>query len=310
MAGYGSLQRSRKSFGSRRGMRRSKPSRGSRYGYKKTGTTFKPRFATVGFNRDIEKKYNDKALITYNPSGYKTGTTTTADSSDGFMFISSGWAPYDFRTPTTSLTSTSNDLLKGITQGTTTTTRIGNKITGKYLKGCFTLGAAKLAGPSAGATNGDMNGEAIATASNATSVYQYLRTSWRVVIVKDVQVNNTDPNVTWQQVFESDTGNVGRVGGIHAELNISNMGRFRVLYDTVIKTDAVCPQESVPFMISGKHIGQVRYNGPDATSLTDKGIYVIWAAYVSGSTVDMFNTTEGLVAPTFTMHSRLAFTDD
>ena len=63
-------------------------------------------------------------------------------------------------------------------------------------------------------------------------------------------------------------------------------------------------------MISGKDIGNIRYNGPTGSALTDKGIYVIWAAYASGNSAQPFDTTEGLVAPTFTMHSRLAFTDD
>ena len=32
---------------------------------------------------------------------------------------------------------------------------------------------------------------------------QYLRTTWRVVIVKDTQSNSTDTNITWDQVFSS-----------------------------------------------------------------------------------------------------------
>ena len=32
---------------------------------------------------------------------------------------------------------------------------------------------------------------------------QYLRTSWRIVIIKDTQSNSTDANITWDQVFKS-----------------------------------------------------------------------------------------------------------
>ena len=61
-------------------------------------------------------------------------------------------------------------------------------------------------------------------------------------------------------------------------------------------------------MVPGSKVGNVRYNGPSGTALTDKGIYVIWSAYVTG----VVNTTQtantGMVKPGVTMHSRLAFT--
>ena len=118
-----------------------------------------------------------------------------------------------------------------------------------------------------------------------------------------------DTKINWTDVFEANTGNIGATGGVHSELNIANMGRFRVLSDQIIKTDAVCPQETVRFMIPESKLGSVRYNGPGMDSLTSQGIYVIWAAYTSEATVSN-STTDGLVAPTFTMHSRFCFTDD
>ena len=277
-----------------------------RRGTYKTGL----KFATVGFTRDVEKKYCDKALTTTSFDMQHAGHGTGLSVTNGFMWSSAGWAPYDFQSPMAATTATTNDLLKGVTQGTTTTTRIGNKIRGRYIKGAMTLGSAKLAGPSSGASNGDMNGEAVSTAANATTIWQFMRTTWRVVIVKDLQVNSADTHIVWNDVFESDTGSVGQTGGVHAELKIANMGRFKVLSDKYYKTDAVCPQETVSFMISGKDIGNVRYNGPGSGALTDKGIYIIWAAYTSGNSAQPFDVTEGLAAPTFTMHSRLAFTDD
>ena len=277
-----------------------------RRGTYKTGL----KFATVGFTRDVERKYSDKALVTTNFNAQGTGYGPGPSATNGFMYSCAGWTPYDFQSPTASGTSTTNDLLKGVAQGTTTNTRIGNKIRGRYIKGAMTLGSAKLAGPSSGATNGDMNGEALSTAANATTIWQFMRTTWRVVIVKDLQVNSVDAQILWDDVFESANGSVGETGGVHAELKVANMGRFKVLSDKYYKTDAVCPQETVPFMISGKDIGNIRYNGPTAAALTDKGIYVIWAAYISGNSAMVFDNTQGLVAPTFTMHSRLAFTDD
>ena len=45
----------------------------------------------------------------------------------------------------------------------------------------------------------DQGGEEVA--NGTTNGLQYLRTSWRVVIVKDTQSNSTDPQITWDQVL-------------------------------------------------------------------------------------------------------------
>ena len=41
--------------------------------------------------------------------------------------------------------------------------------------------------------------------------------------------------------------------------------------------DAQNPQKTVQFMVKGSKTGPVRYNGPDSSALTDKGLYVVWA---------------------------------
>ena len=113
----------------------------------------------------------------------------------------------------------------------------------------MTLTAARQQGASSGATNGDQNGESLATATDATSIEQFLRTTWRVVIFKDLQVNSTDPYIGWADVFQNQTVNtgsaapIGEMGGVHSELNISNMGRFRILSDRTVELSAVCPQK-------------------------------------------------------------------
>ena len=87
MAGYARFRRARKSFGSRRGMRRSGGSRGSRYGYKKTGYRVKPRFATVGFARNVEKKYFDKTYAAEYSEAQSGGPNS--GKSNGVTYISS-----------------------------------------------------------------------------------------------------------------------------------------------------------------------------------------------------------------------------
>jgi len=259
MAGYGAFQRSRKSFGSRRGMRRSGTSRSNRYGYKKTGGRAKVKFATVGFSRNVERKYFDK---TYQASVLESLTGTSSPSTarnNGVTYISNTWGSYTFGTQIAGTApAINNDMFKGLATGTDARTRIGNKLKPQYLKGSFTFTAALL--------NADVTkaqgGEAFATAT-ANPRDDYLRTTYRMVIVKDMQVNSTDAQITWPQVFDT----TGAQAGVHSELNVDNMGRFIVLQDTTFIVDANSPQKTIPFMISGSAIGPVRYNGPSGSAL-------------------------------------------
>ena len=124
------------------------------------------------------------------------------------------------------------------------------------------------------------------------------------VSAEDLQVNSTDTQVTWSQVF--DTTNLQ--AGVHSELNVDNMGRFMVLEDKVFTLDSDTPQKTCTYTISGSTLGSVRYNGPSDTALTDKGVYVIWAAFVMGVANTMALTDVDCPSPVG--HSRLCFTDD
>ena len=95
---------------------------------------------------------------------------------------------------------------------------------------------------------------------------------------KDLQVNSADTEIKWNQVFDTN----GLQAGVHSELNVDNMGRFIILQDKIFTVDADTPQKTCPYTISGSRVGSVRYNGASGDALTDKGVYVIWAAFVMG----------------------------
>ena len=122
------------------------------------------------------------------------------------------------------------------------------------------------------------------------------------MVVKDLQVNSTDAQITWSQVMDSNL----QTAGIHSELNVDSMGRFVVLEDRLVTVDADDPQKTIQFMVSSSKIGSVRYNGPSENALTDKGIYVIWAAFVMGS----LTPTNVIACASPVGHSRVCFTDD
>jgi len=241
-----------------------------------------------------EKKYFDKTYLAQN-SEVLTGIGATRES--GVTYISSIWATYNFGTVGPPL-SISNNMLMGLDTGNTARTRIGNKIKTNYIKGAFTFNAAAV--NKTISTDGQ-GGETYVSAT-ASAGDQYLRTTYRFVLVKDLQVNSGDTEVTWQQVFDT----TGNQAGVHSELNVDNMGRFIVLGDKIFTVDAQTPQKTIPFMLKGSSVGNIRYNGSTDVALTDKGIYVIYAAFVMGYESTLANIT----LPSPVGHSRLCFTDE
>lgn len=226
---------------------------------------------------------------------------TGGSNANGVTYASTAWTTYGFNTSVVNSTVT-NDLLKGVGTGTDARTRIGNKIKVQYIKGTVTCMAATLATGTANI----MGGEALVTDSTSPAAYggsQYLRTTMRVCIVRDKQVNSTATNITWNDVFENGTGS--NAAGVHAELNVDNMGRFIVLEDILVQMTADNPMKTMHFNLPGNKVGSVRYNGSGNTALTDQGIYMIWSAYVMGNANTAATTAIGP-----SVNSRMCFTDD
>lgn len=293
---YGYRSRYRKSSSASAGRRRFGSNSSTKVAFRKKttryGSRMKPRFALAGYARNTEKKYFDKTYIS-NSNEQLTGSTTANDS-NGVTYISNEWGNYTFGIQAAQA-EVSNDMLKGVATGTTARTRIGNKVKLSYLKGAFTFTAAATTGQST------QNGETVEGDPDGVGG-EYLRTTYRFVIVKDMQVNSTDVNITWQQVFDT----TNQQAGVHSELNVDNMGRFIVLEDKIFTVDADSPQKTLPFTISGSKLGSIRYNGPGAAALTDKGCYVVWSAYVMG----WRNIAARIGLPSPVGHSRMCFTDD
>ena len=101
------------------------------------------KFATVGFARNVEKKYFDKTYQA-NTSESLTGQTTPVVSSNGVTYISNTWGDYSFGSQVATAAVTSNDMMKGLATGTTARTRVGNKVRVNYVKGAFTFTAGAV----------------------------------------------------------------------------------------------------------------------------------------------------------------------
>ena len=267
---------------------------------RKVGNKYVSKKSRIGYKKSIEKKYNDRAIAAgFTQYGFgNTGTTTTANAITSVGFKSSSWYGFNFNQPLSSGTAITQDLTKGIGTGTSTTTRVGNKVKSVYMKGSITLTANQEN------VIDDQGAEEVV--NNTANGLQYLRTSWRIVIVKDTQSNSTDANITWDQVFANGAVKSNEeVGGINSELNIGNMGRFIILKDMRCELSADRPQATVPFFISGSSVGEVRYNNDTINALTDKGIYIIAANQSTGLYTSGTVAYPGMCA----VQSRFCFTD-
>ena len=267
---------------------------------RKVGNKYVSKKSRIGYRKSIEKKYNDRAIAAgFTQYGFgNAGTTTTTNAITSVGFKSSSWYGFNFNQPLSSGTAITQDLTKGIGTGTSTTTRVGNKVKSIYMKGSITLTANQENNLD------DQGGEEVV--NNTNNGLQYLRTSWRIVIVKDTQSNSTDANITWDQVFANGAVKSNEeVGGINSELNIGNMGRFIILKDMRCELSAERPQATVPFFISGSSVGEVRYNNDTINALTDKGIYIIAANQSTGLYTSGTTAYPGMCA----VQSRFCFTD-
>ena len=214
----------------------------------------------------------------------------------GVMYIGTQWDKYSFG-GVNNLGATSNDLLKGLATGTTARTRVGNKVKGVFVKGSLTFNAATVAA----ALTQTQGGEAVASPA-ATSAQDYLRTTIRWCIVRDKQVNSTNNQVAWADVFDTDANSAG----IHSEPNVDQMGRYVILKDETFVLNAENPQQTRTIYLGPEKLGVIEYNGPSDTALTSRGIYIIWAAFTLGAPIGDLNNIE---PPQVVGHSRLCFTD-
>lgn len=267
-----------------------------------------PKYAMIGFARDAEKKYLDHSWA-LSSVGADTGGSQFSKKqlNNGRSWTSHGCFNYSFNQEAPgALVGHDCNFLVNLGQGQTANTRIGNKVYGKYVKGAvtFTAATSKEGSGEFPWQNGERAIEP-AEASTAARAGYYARTTFRWCIILDMQVNTNDLNMPWTDVFRND--NLG--AGVHAELKIENMGRFRILRDETFELRADCPQVTKKFFVPGSDIGSVRYNGPTTAGYTDKRIFIVYAAFTQGAAKpeDTGGVTWTLPYPVG--HSRFCFTD-
>ena len=284
----------RKKYGYRG--KRGYASSGRRRSYSKMArrATRKPRFATVGYTRDAERKYSDNTFVSV--TWLPQVVSYEASQGQPASLVTQGIKYMSQVRPASGL-SNSQNLVANLAQSTTATGRIGNKVNGKWLNVGITVEAAKSPLNQGGEQVNAKGG------SGATPAY-YMKTNFRLVLVKDLQVNNSINKVDWADVFGTgSSGTDGTSFGANDKLDIQNMGRFRIMSDRRVTVDGTDPLKNIQM---GCAPGKIRYNGGAVGALTDKGYYLLVAQDVTGDA----DTIATVLPGTMRFTSRLTFTDE
>lgn len=282
-----SYRRSR--FGTRNSIARPYAKKATR----RTRYVRRPAFAVSGYVKDSEKKYSDSVRVGSNwitqIIAYETVPGTPGSSVvQGVKFMS------DLKGA--SGTNASQNLLSGIPVGAEADKRVGNKIYARWLDLGLTLEAAK--------SPVEQYGEQVNVEGGVATAQYYMKTNFRIVIVKDKQVNNTTNTILWGDVFG--LGLNGTDSGTFAsndKLDIPNMGRFEIVKDVRCTVDAESPLKTLQM---GCVPGSIRYNSGLASSLASKGYYVLIGQDVLGTAT----SASFVIAGNVRVSSRLTFTDN
>ena len=266
---------------------------GRRRSYSKMArrATRKLRFATVGYTRDMERKYSDKTFVSV--SWLPQVVSYEATQGQPASLVTQGIKYMSQVRPASGL-SNSQNLVANLAQSTTTG-RIGNKVNGKWLNVGITVEAAK--------SPLNQGGEQV-NAKGAAQTPYYMKTNFRLVLVKDMQVNNSINKVDWTDVFGTgSSGTDGTSFGANDKLDIQNMGRFRIMSDRRVTVDGTDPLKNIQM---GCAPGKIRYNSGAMGALTDKGFYLLVTQDVTGDA----DTIATVLPGTMRFTSRLTFTDE
>lgn len=254
-----------------------------------------------------EKKFHDK---TWNGDGLGLAIgDASADPRDGFSFVSQQWENYNFNHNLDVGHFQRGNILSGIKNGAGVKNRTGQKIDVEWVKGSFTITSCALNTAEAWGTNLPEAYIVPYGPGELTPHIHYIRTSIRMVIVRDLQYMSHDEWLNWNDVFESGDNEDG-LGCIHSEQKVGNMGRFKILSDETVTLHGLNPITTIPFYIKGSDLGQIIYSDDSADSYSSSGLFVIWAAYVPNYwNIGGELLQDALAPPTIVGHTRVCFTD-
>ena len=293
MVGYGRFRKSSKVNGSYRGKYRSNTTSG--YGSYSKGkkATYRRYYLE---KKEVEKKYADLSMVsvTWLPEviSYQANPVGGGNAVQGVKYMS------QFRRQIGDIGQPfGTNLVSIMGAGSTAITRTGNKINAKWLDLGVTLEAAK--------SPLNQQGEQVNVEGVVVNPAYYMKTIYRLVLVKDMQANNPTNTVQWADVFGRGGSGLddGTYFGASDMLDIPNMTRFRIIKDITVTLDADDPLKNVKM---GCIPGIIRYSNAGINAGTDKGFHLVIAQDVLGTANTIGSVIPGIVR----LGCRLAFTDN
>lgn len=205
-------------------------------------------------------------------------------------------------------------ILSAIPQGAAVNQRVGNRIMLRHIRFSCILSAAQLLGGNydAGGLTGVTGNQGAVTESSGNSgvaaitPQKFIRTTFRIVFVRDrmVSLNAAVPaspiGPSIDDIFE-----VG--GGLYttANLNITSLGRYQLLYDRKFTCDSDDPQRSLTVNIPLNT--PCHFGGAGAQDAREGAIY--WLAFATSSGIDAGTLAFRIHPPSIANTARLAYTD-
>lgn len=148
----------------------------------------------------------------------------------------------------------------------------------------------------------DQNGEMYIEGGSETLKKQFMRTTYRIALVEDLNKYTTKTNYLWSDVFADEeypnVSETGQTQGVFSYRNVNTLSRYRVVSDRTIELDADDPQKVLSFYISNP--GRVRMDqevdGDEYTRKPSKTYFFVWASHSNGLTeVNTLITANGPV---------------
>ena len=205
-------------------------------------------------------------------------------------------------------------LMSAIAQGAGATQRVGNRIMMRNVRFSCILSAAQLIGApySQAELAGNVGNVGAVTessglaASSAWTPQKFIRTTFRIVFVRDrmVSLNGSVPSAPISPGID-DIFELG--GGLYttANLNLSTLGRYQILYDRKFTCDSDDPQRSLSMNISLN--APCHFGGAGSTDIREGAIYFI--AFAATTAIESTTLLSRFYGPSATYNTRLAYTD-
>lgn len=134
----------------------------------------------------------------------------------------------------------------------------------------------------------EQGGEQLIGSATEARVKQYLRTTYRLVLVEDLNKYTTKTNYTWSDVFADEeypnVTSTGQTEGVFSYRNVNTLSRYRVVSDRTVELSADNPSKVLSYYVPNP--GRVRMDQEiimdEYVRKPSKTYFFVWASCTNG----------------------------